>query len=162
MERWRLRHLPLARLDLRSGLRAACPNCGAQLVPVGKVTATCGGCDTEALLPAPLVAAELQQRHHQLATARRRSSGLVRGQVQAAAIGQVVMGCGVGCIGLVAMSATPLLMWMASRRLPGAPQGLVLSALLPALGMGAVFGFNLLTSWWGAWRLWRSAAVASA
>ncbi len=156
-ERLRLRSVPFAVVRTAKGIEARCPNCAAGLVPLGKLTATCGGCGTEALLPAPLVSAELQARHHKLAMAHKHTSGFHRGQQRAAAVAQLGMGCVMGGVGLVAMVAIPVIMFFASKHMKMSPAVMIGSAALPVVILGGTFGMNALTQFWTAVKMWRAA-----
>ena len=55
--------LPFASVSLTDRIVPSCPNCGSSLKASAALTAVCGSCETESLLPAPLVSSRLQRKH---------------------------------------------------------------------------------------------------
>ena len=53
-------------------LISGCPSCGAQHQPTGELTVRCSYCQTEALLPLPMVGRRLAKQHRAVLEAKRR------------------------------------------------------------------------------------------
>lgn len=111
MEFRRLTRVPLS---LPRGTRASCPSCGDTLRPSGQVTATCGSCRTESLLPAHLVSASLRHKHHRVAQAHREIEHHRGGQARGAALSHGCAGLAYLGFGITAAVGIPAGLWLAS------------------------------------------------
>jgi hypothetical protein len=71
-----LARLPLAVPHVApAGISSSCPSCGAPHAPTaGRLTAVCGHCRAESLLPLPLVGAHLARQHQHVVRARLEAS----------------------------------------------------------------------------------------
>lgn len=88
-------------------LASACPRCGAGHGATASLTATCGHCGTEALLPLPLVDVRLARRHAEVLDAKRRGEAEVDAAKAAVATWQrvavpaILFCCGLFGVGIV-------------------------------------------------------------
>jgi hypothetical protein len=88
-------------------LYSMCPHCGAPHdVPQLQLTATCGHCATEALLPLPLVNKRLTARHHKVTNIRLRQNIATTTATEAHQSSQFVLAvtfCILGVVGTIGM-----------------------------------------------------------
>lgn len=78
--------LPLARVSVDGGaFVAGCPSCGARLAAGHDVSVRCTHCQTESLLPQPLVDASLRERHKRVVELRVAGQEAMRDATTAAA-----------------------------------------------------------------------------
>ncbi len=151
----RLARVPFA---LPLGDRASCPSCGAALRAGGAITARCGSCRTEALLPSHMVAARLKKRHHDVACAHRKTRHHRRGQALGAVASQGCAGLlflGLACSIIVGM---PAAIWGVEQfgPLPWNRQEIVVGGLIPAFFISVVFGWSAVAMLNAAWQGIRS------
>ncbi len=75
--------LPLARVSVDAGaFVAGCPSCGARLNTGGEVAVVCGHCQTQSLLPQPLVDARMKGRHKRVIELRLAGQTAAHGAAQ--------------------------------------------------------------------------------
>jgi hypothetical protein len=104
-----LSRLPFALLTLSDRVVPSCPSCGSELKASSALTATCSACDTESLLPAPLVSARLQRKHAR-AVAAHDELRVARGQgMSVVAEAQRAMGTTYLALGWLYLFAIPVL-----------------------------------------------------
>jgi hypothetical protein len=153
----RRRHsTPFAVVTVTDTIRAQCPGCGEGLVAGGGITARCHRCDTESLLPAPMVEQRLAKDHARAIDAREEGLGAVSGFDTAMQRANIAAGRAWKWLAVVYLVAIPALCILAKHTgdLKQAwPQVLVIAALttVPSVGL----------SWGSGWLAIRSAGSAS-
>jgi hypothetical protein len=150
----RARRAPFA---IPEGARARCPSCGAHVTAGRGVTARCGSCRTEMLLPAYLVAVRLRKRHHDAVMAHEEVGEHQQGQRLAS---MATLGCGgMLYLGFAAgMLAIPpaLVVISVSGLVPMGVFGVLGATGPPALLLAAAFGFSGLRMMWSALQVSRA------
>jgi len=141
MEFRRLTRVPLA---LPRGTRASCPSCSDTLRPGGQVTATCGACHTESLLPAHLVSAALRGRHHRVAQAHREIEHHRTGQARGAALSHGCAGLAYLGFGLSVAIGIPAGLWLASWLgwIALSARQILFTGAIPAVAIGLSFAWS--------------------
>lgn len=100
----RLRRLPLADVRVEDRLVPDCPACARALPVDGGLTAICGGCGVESLLPAALVDGALRAKHARVLAARGDLGDFHAGQQSSYAVTQGLVGCAyLGVAALIAV-----------------------------------------------------------